>query len=115
LPLTVGHKRSAEIRSRNYQFKTKVDMKNKTSILVGTRHFFYALLATVLFSSCGGSTDKEACLSNVKEMFPKAKVYIPFDGSNSTFIVIDSVNVYMVKTMSLTSPKVTDVEVLRSK
>ena len=27
-------------------------MKNKTSILVGTRHFFYALLAVVLFSSC---------------------------------------------------------------
>lgn len=89
-------------------------MKNKTSILVGTRHFFYALLATVLLYSCGG-TDKEACLNNVKEMFPKSKVYIPFEGSNTTFIVIDSVNVYMVKTMSLTSPKVTDVVVLRSK
>ena len=90
-------------------------MKNKTSILVGTRYFFYTLLATVLFSSCGGSTNKEACLNNVKKMFPKSKVYIPFEGSNTTFVVIDSVNVYMVKTMSLTSPKVTDVVVLHSK
>ena len=90
-------------------------MKNRTSILVGTRHFFYALLATVLFSSCGGSTDKEACLYNVKEMFPKAKVYVPFEGSSTTFIVIDSVNVYVVRTMSSTSPRVTDVVVLCSK
>ena len=27
-------------------------MKNKTSILVGTRHFFYALLAVVILQSC---------------------------------------------------------------
>ena len=27
-------------------------MKNRTSNLIGTRHFFYALLAVVLFSSC---------------------------------------------------------------
>jgi hypothetical protein len=27
-------------------------MKNRTSILVVTRHFFYALLAVVIFSSC---------------------------------------------------------------
>ena len=48
-----GHKRSAEIRSTNYQFKAKVNMKNKNiNLKVGTRHFFYALLAVVLFSSC---------------------------------------------------------------
>ena len=28
-------------------------MKNKTSILVGTRHFFYALLVAVIFCGCG--------------------------------------------------------------
>ena len=27
-------------------------MKNKTSILVGTRHFFYALLVAVIFYGC---------------------------------------------------------------
>lgn len=86
-------------------------MKNKKTILVG---LFYVLLTIVLFSSCAG-TDKEACLSSVKEMFPKAKVFTPFDGSNTSFIVIDSINVYMVKTLSLTSPQVTDVILLRSK
>ena len=39
------------------RFKTKVNMKNKTSILVGTRHFFYALLA-VFFSSCSQGVNK---------------------------------------------------------
>jgi len=40
----------------NYQFKTKVNMKNKTSILVGTRHLFSALLVAVLFCGCNEST-----------------------------------------------------------
>jgi hypothetical protein len=31
-------------------------MKNRTSILVGTRHFFYALLAVVILQSCGNRT-----------------------------------------------------------
>ena len=34
-------------------------MKNKTSILVGTRHFFYALLVAVIFCGCKESTVKE--------------------------------------------------------
>lgn len=97
------------------EYKTKVNMKNRTSILAVTRHFFYALIATVLLSSCYDGTDKEACLSNVKEMFPNAKVYVPIQGSNSRFVVIDSINVYMVYTWSLTSPKITDVVLLHSK
>ena len=34
-------------------------MKNKTSILVGTRHFFYALLVAVIFCGCGNETTKQ--------------------------------------------------------
>lgn len=34
-------------------------MKNKTSILVGTRHFFYALLAVVILSGCGKSVNEK--------------------------------------------------------
>jgi predicted small secreted protein len=30
-------------------------MKNKTSILVGTRHFFYALLVAVIFCGCNAT------------------------------------------------------------
>jgi hypothetical protein len=33
-------------------------MKNKTSILVGTRHFFYALLVAVIFCGCEQSPKK---------------------------------------------------------
>jgi hypothetical protein len=53
------HKRSAEIRSTNCQFKTKVNMKNKTSILVGTRHFFYALLVAVIFCGCENESNTQ--------------------------------------------------------
>jgi len=34
-------------------------MKQKTSILVGTRHFFYALLAVVILSGCGKSVNEK--------------------------------------------------------
>jgi hypothetical protein len=34
-------------------------MKNKTSILVGTRHFFYALLVAVIFCGCGNENTNE--------------------------------------------------------
>jgi hypothetical protein len=34
-------------------------MKNKTSILVGTRHFFYALLVGVIFCGCGSSNSEK--------------------------------------------------------
>jgi len=69
----------------------------------------YLVLATFLFASCGGSTDKEKCYQSVSDMFPDAKVYKPHEGSNTKFIVVDSLNVYLVETMSLSSPKVTDV------
>ena len=34
-------------------------MKNKTSILVGTRHFFYALLVAVIFCGCESDNPKQ--------------------------------------------------------
>lgn len=96
------------------KFKTKVNMKNKTSILVGTRHFFFALLATV-FCSCGGSTDKDLCLKSVKTKFPNAKVYAVFEGSCTEFVVIDSINVYSVKTLNLSNPNISEIKVLERK
>ena len=43
-------------------------MKNKTSILVGTRHFFYALLVAVIFCGCGnGTTAKEQPIKQTKD------------------------------------------------
>ena len=34
-------------------------MKNRTSILVGTRHLFYALLVAVIFCGCGSSNSEQ--------------------------------------------------------
>jgi len=92
-------------------------MKNKFKIqlVTVTRYFFYTLLITLSLSSCNGGFNPNACLSSVKEMFPDADVYAPLGGSINTFVVIDSTNVYMVKTMSLTSPDVTDVIILQKK
>jgi hypothetical protein len=73
--ITVGHKRSAENIITNYQFKTKVNMKNKTSILVGTRHFFYALLVAVIFCGCESknvTVEETSTTINGREM----KIYI---------------------------------------
>jgi len=53
-------------------------MKNKTSILVRTRHFFYALLVAVIFCGCEG---------NVK---PTLTPYILDGGLGDKIFVIDS-------------------------
>ena len=73
----------------------------------------YTLLACV-FISCGGSIDESKCLQSVKDKFPNAKIYTKYDGGY-TFVAVDSVSVYLVKTLSLSSPRVTHVYVLESK
>ena len=40
----------------NFLINKLKTMKNKTSILVGTRHFFYALFAIVILQSCQSKT-----------------------------------------------------------
>ena len=89
-------------------------MKTKFRLPKKIRYFLYTLLATFLFTSCGGSLDEEKCLVSVQEKFPNAEIYSKYEGS-TMYVVIDSVNVYLVKTLSLSSPKVTDVFVLQRK
>ena len=43
-------------------------MKNKTSTLVETRHFFYALLVAVIFCGCQAQTQNET-MSKEKDLF----------------------------------------------
>lgn len=89
-------------------------MKKRTSILVGTRYFFFTLLISFLLSSCGGSLQKDECLKSVKQMFPNGDVYSQHEGSYLRFVVIDhDSNIYNVETTSITSPKVTRVERLK--
>ena len=42
--------KSAELNEQNYQFKTKVNMKTKTSILTLTKAFFILLVSCCFFS-----------------------------------------------------------------
>ena len=44
--------KSADYKELNYQFKTKVNMKTKTSILALTKAFSILLVMCCLFSSC---------------------------------------------------------------
>lgn len=50
--LTAGNMKCADYRERNYQFKTNINMKTKTSILALTKAFFILLVSVCLFS-CG--------------------------------------------------------------
>jgi hypothetical protein len=43
-------------------------MKNKTSILVGTRHFFYALLVAVVFCGCAEQNKEKAIIVEYQMM-----------------------------------------------
>jgi hypothetical protein len=53
----------------------EVNMKNKTSILVGTRHFFYALVA-VIFCGCESTSyDKQPTIYSNGEM-SDLKIYV---------------------------------------
>lgn len=44
--------KSAVLNERNYQFKLKVNMKTKTSILAVTKAFFILLVSCCLLTSC---------------------------------------------------------------
>jgi hypothetical protein len=51
--------KSAELKERNYQFKTNINMKTKTSILALTKAFFI-LLVMCCFSSCTNELSKDS-------------------------------------------------------
>lgn len=46
----VENMKSADYKEQNYQFKTKVNMKTKNSILAATKAFFILLVSCCLFS-----------------------------------------------------------------
>ena len=60
--------KSANYKERNYQLKTNINMKTKTSILAATKAFFI-LLVMCCFFSCSVSTseNKKATASNIDD------------------------------------------------
>lgn len=78
-------------------------MKNRILILVGTWHFFYALLACVLFSSCdiGKLQDDLECKTSVEKEFPKAINIIQPTGEKFRWLVLDAdSSLWYVETMN---------------
>jgi precorrin-2 methylase len=67
LCITAGNMKSAELNERNYQFKTNIIMKTKTSILALTKAFFI-LLVMCCFFSCEQSQE-------VKDNIARRKVF----------------------------------------
>ena len=54
LCITAGNMKSADYKEQNYQFKTNINMKTKTSILALTKAFFILIVSVCLFS-CGSN------------------------------------------------------------
>lgn len=62
-------------------------MKNKTSILVGTQHFFYALLVAVIFCGCGNVDSSRVQKETIESEF----------GAGISVMTIDSYEYVWVK------------------
>lgn len=60
-------------------------MKNKTSIIEGTRHLFYALLVAVIFCGCQQET-----VNKVEHFYGDSKATEIFNGVNYQIVEIDS-------------------------
>ncbi len=69
--------KSADNKERNYQFKTNINMKTKTSILTLTNVFFILLVSGCLFIACNSTTEPVVMKDS-------------YGGSSFRTIVIDS-------------------------
>ena len=74
--------KSTELNELNYQFKTNINMKTKTSILALTKVFFILLVMCCLFS----------CETNVKKSNIKSK----YMGSEFAILEVDSCEYIMI-------------------
>ena len=79
--------KSAVIKEQNYQFKTNIIMKTKTSILALTKAFFILLVSCCLFVSCE---------TNVKQTHIKDK----YRGSEFVILEVDSCEYIMISNNS---------------
>jgi hypothetical protein len=70
------------------------------------------ILFGVILTSCGG-LDKDECLANVKRAFPKSQIWIPYQGSVMSFIVVDSTGITKVVTGNFSNSNITSVNRLK--
>lgn len=82
----------------------KLNFKFKSQLIACA----YVLLVAVLFSSCSEAVNHSKCLSNVKRIYPNAKIYKNPD-SNFKFFVVDSTGMREVTTLNLSDDNVDGV------
>lgn len=79
--------KSAELNELNYQFKTNINMKTKTSILAVTKAFFILLVSCCLFSctenGSGNAVTGETTYST--EIIDGCEYLKRYDGYNSGY------------------------------
>jgi len=81
--------KSVELNERNYQFKTKVNMKTKTSILALTKAFFILLISSCLLVSC--TQEKSISINESSENRIKLKEVRVINGYRYSIIEVDSI------------------------
>lgn len=72
----------------------------------------FILFSFILFSCNREAINKEVCLKNVQDAFPRGKVYNDLP-NHYEFVVIDSNNVFFVETKSIRSAKITSIILLK--
>lgn len=81
--------KSAELKEHNYQFKTNIKMKTKTSILALTKAFFILLVSSCLLVSC--TQEKSTSINENSENRIKLKEVRIINGYRYSIIEVDSV------------------------
>jgi hypothetical protein len=112
-----------QMNSKKQFFEVQMEYDKDTNYLeyVNKNKIILLLIAiTFVLTSCGDGFSETECLSSVKEVFPKAKIYVPAEGSIYKFIVMDSVNCdsvtcYVVTTGNFFNSNISSIERLTVK
>ena len=81
--------KSADYKEHNYQFKTNINMKTKTSILALTKAFFILLVSSCLLVSC--TQEKSTSIDESSENRIKLKEVRIINGYRYSIIEVDSI------------------------
>jgi hypothetical protein len=66
-----------------------------------------------LISCSRDALNYDKCLEEVKREFPKAKIYNAIGFSKYKFVVVDSINLYLIETMNISDAKISYIYYLK--
>lgn len=73
------------------------------------KKYLIFLITSIVLIGCGG--DKQNALENVKELFPKSKIY-KAKNNNFRFYIIDSFSVKQVNCLNFTNDEISSIIIL---